>query len=121
MVRKFVFLVSLLLSFSSPSFGELDDFTVYFINGIKASPDEADKSRKKLHDLVLPDIPNNSVLALYQNNTGALRKMIETVRIQASLDNERQTPTPSLAYALGFDSALGRRPFHRQSYDQCQG
>lgn len=91
MMKKLIFCVSLFLTLlSSESSGDLGDYNIYFINGMNVSPSEAPILRQKLHDLVLPDVPNGNVGNLYQNNDAALSEMLAAVRQQASADNQRE-------------------------------
>lgn len=76
--------------FSSISFAALNDFNVYYLNGISNSPRDAKDSRDKLRSLVLPDVPDGNVLNLYNNNDTALREMIEAVRRQGDSEQGRQ-------------------------------
>ena len=80
----------LLLQLSSQSFGALDEYTVYYLNGMNNSPAQAISGRNKLHDLAIPDVPSSSVMILYQNNTGALVEMVQKVAQQGTLDTQRE-------------------------------
>lgn len=81
----------LLSILSTTSFGALDDCSVYFLNGMWNSPDDAIKSRDKLHALVIPDVPYVNIQRLYNSNDTALWEMIDVVRRQSTPDSERET------------------------------
>lgn len=90
MMKKLVFCLSLFLAFlPSAGFADLADYNIYYINGMGNSQLDAMRSRKLLHDLVLPDISDSRVQYLYQSNTGLFETMIERVRQQALLDHQR--------------------------------
>jgi hypothetical protein len=92
MTKKLIFFLFLFLALlSGKSFGALLDYNIYFINGMDNEPEEADKSRKALRTLVLPDVPDSSVKPLYQRNTGSQRTMLGRVKQMAIAENSRET------------------------------
>ncbi len=63
--------------------GTFDDFNVYFVNGINNSRNQADKSKKVLRTLVIPDAPDGNVDKLYNTTEGVLSDLLETYRLGA--------------------------------------
>ena len=92
MMKKLAFFLTFLLALLPfESFGALTDYNVYFINGIDNTRNQADTSRQKLRELVVPEVPDSSVQTLYQSNIGSLRTMIDRVRQMAIAENSRET------------------------------
>lgn len=80
------YLLALLLSLFSTSTvlaGAFDDFNIYFVNGINNERGDADKSRRILRQLALPDAPVANVDKLYNTTEGVLSDLLETYRLGA--------------------------------------
>lgn len=84
-----IFILAVMTSPIVQAASPLDDFNVYFINGLNTNRPDTDQAREQLGILALPDAPSTNIMTLYQKNERFLTELYQ-VYVQAFTDGNRQ-------------------------------